>query len=557
KCDSSGISPLRKDGVVHSDPQTKASILNNQFVSAFTEEDKSYLPTLGSSPYPNVPNFTIGTEGVKKLLEGLNPHKASGPDNIPTRFLKEAASEVAPALSLIFAASLSQGKVPDDWKTADVTPIFKKGDRSTASNYRPISLTAVCSKVMEHILHSQIMQHLDHHNILSDQQHGFRKKRSCESQLILTIQDLASGLEEGEQIDAILLDFSKAFDKVPHQRLLLKLHHYGIRGSLLSWIESFLTLRSQRVLVEGKSSSSVPVVSGVPQGTVLGPLLFLLYINDLPERVSSTARLFADDSLLYRRIKSEQDQRALQEDLVNLEKWEEDWQMSFNPSKCEVIRISKRRHQMTGSYSIHGHQLVFVKSGKYLGVTLTDNLSWNDHVDQVVKKANNSLAFLRRNLSSCPSQTKAQCYQSLVRPSLEYASTAWDPYTQTNINKLEAVQRRAARFVTGDYHTTSSVSDMINDLGWETLQQRRTQAKLVMMYRITHGLIDIPATQLLHPAALSTRGHSMRYLVPFCRIDAYRCSFFPSGIRLWNQLPESIATAPTLETFKGGLQGFF
>ncbi|MEW8489873.1 MAG: reverse transcriptase family protein, partial [Candidatus Thiodiazotropha endolucinida] len=378
-----------------------------------------------------VQSFSIHVDGVRKLL-GLNPHKASGPDTIPTKFLKEAAFEIASALTLIFSASLSQGIVPDDWKTADVTPIFKKGDRSAPANYRPISLTAVCSKVMEHILHSQ--------RILSDQQHGFRKRRSCESQLILTIQDLAQGLEEGEQIDAVLLDFSKTFDKVPHQRLLLKLHHFGIRGSLLSWIESFLTDRSQKVLVEGKASPSVPVVSGVPQGTVLGPLLFLLYINDLPEKVSSTVRLFADDSLLYRKIKSQEDHDILQEDLHLLEGWESDWQMLFNPSKCEVIRITKKRNRIPGSYCIHGQQLALAKSGKYLGVTITDTLSWNAHVDQAAKKANNSLAFLRRNLSSCPSQTKEPSYKSLVRPVLEYGSTVWDPHTQTNNSKLEAVQ---------------------------------------------------------------------------------------------------------------------
>ena len=173
------------------------------------------------------------------------------------------------------------------------------------------------------------------------------------------------------------------------------------------------------------------------------------------------------------------------------------------------------------------------------------------------KKANNSLAFLRRNLYNCPSHTKAQSYQTLVRPILEYASSAWDPYTQSSINKLEGVQRRAARFVTGDYRTTSSVSEMISNLGWETLQERRTEAKMVMMYRITYGLIDISATSLLLPATLSTRGNSMRYLQPFCRTDAYRCSFFPSGIRLWNQLPECVVTAPTFETFKGGLPGHY
>ena len=153
--------------------------------------------------------------------------------------------------------------------------------------------------------------------------------------------------------------------------------------------------------MERKSSSSVPVASGVPQGTVLCPMLFLLYIIDLPDNVSSTTRLFADDSLLYRRIRTEEDRRILQEDLSRLEAWEKDWQMSFNPNKCEVIRICKRRNQITGSYTIHGQQLATVKSGKYLGVILTDNLSWNAHVDQATKKANNSLAFLRRNLYSC------------------------------------------------------------------------------------------------------------------------------------------------------------
>ena len=170
---------------------------------------------------------------------------------------------------------------------------------------------------------------------------------------------------------------------------------------------------------------------------------------------------FADDSLLYRRIRTEEDRRILQEDLSRLEAWEKDWQMSFNPIKCEVIRICKRRNQINGSYTIHGQQLATVKSGKYLGVILTDNLSWNAHVDQATKKANNSLAFLRRKLYSCPSHTKVQSYQTLVRPILEYASSAWDPYSRQNIDKLEAVQRCAARFVTGDYRTTSSVSDMI------------------------------------------------------------------------------------------------
>ena len=217
------------------------------------------------------------------------------------------SASITPVLTTIFQASIDQGTVPDDWKTAFVTPLFKKGDRSKASNYRPVSLTSVCCKVIEHIIHSQVISHLERHNILADQQHGFRKRRSCESQLITTIHDLANGLNERKQIDAVLLDFSKAFDKVPHHRLSSKLHHYGVRGQTLAWIQSFLSDRCQQVVVDGEKSTAAPVTSGVPQGTVLGPLLFLVYINDLPSKVQSTTRLFADDCLMYRVIKSKDD----------------------------------------------------------------------------------------------------------------------------------------------------------------------------------------------------------------------------------------------------------
>ena len=187
------------------------------------------------------------------------------------------------------------------------------------------------------------MDHLEEHNILTDTQHGFRCKRSCETQLIATIQELARGLWEGKQLDVILLDFAKAFDKVPHQRLLYKLHYYGIRGQTLSWIESFLRDRKQHVLVEGAKSDEAEVTSGVPQGTVLGPLLFLAFINDLPSVVDSQARLFADDCLLFRQIDSLHDSNKLQEDLSALEKWESDWQMSFHPQKCTTIRVTRKK----------------------------------------------------------------------------------------------------------------------------------------------------------------------------------------------------------------------
>ena len=215
--------------------------------------------------------------------------------------------------------------------TANVMPVFKTSDKSLAENYRPISLTCILCKVLEHILASNIIRHLDGQGILYDLQHGFREKRSCETQLIMLIEDLARSASLGKQTDIILLDFSKAFDKVNYSKLLWELHQYGIRGQVLNWVRAFFGSRSQRVVIDGEESESVPVTSGVPQGSVLGPILFLIYINDLPDEVCSQVRLFADDTALYLTIESEDDGSALQNDLAILSKWETRWDMEFNP----------------------------------------------------------------------------------------------------------------------------------------------------------------------------------------------------------------------------------
>ena len=353
--------------------------------------------------------ISITTEGVHKLLKGLNPNKASGPDKISPKLLKNMADYLAQPLASLFQASLKQGKVPHQWKNALVTPIFKKGNKHDAANYRPVSLTSVCCKLLEHIVAKSVMEHLDVNNILSDSQHGFRAKRSCETQLVTFIDELQRHLAKGMQIDLAKLDFSKAFDVVPHSKLLYKLDYYGIRGLPLEWIRSFLNDRVQRVAIDDKASDVALVTSGVPQGSVLGPILFLIFINDMPECINSKCRLFADDSIVYRTITSVADSIALQKDLDSLHEWEVTWGMSFNPSKCNTMNIARKTKVARTDYTLKGEFLKCVESAPYLGVSISSNLTWNHHIKTTAAKANKTLGFVKRNLKGASKKSKDPC----------------------------------------------------------------------------------------------------------------------------------------------------
>ena len=312
------------------DSLDKANICNRQFQSAFTCKSDTEIPSKDTSSFISMGEITYDPNGVLKLLSNLKIHKATGLDGLCARVLKECSSEIVPIIALIYNKSLAQGTVPDDWRQANVAPIFKKGEKYDAANYRPVSLTCICCKTLEHIIVTNINKHLAFESILADShcQHGFRSQRSSETQVVQFFHDLVSNLDRAlnrnhRQIDVIIMDFAKAFDKVPHRMLLYKLDNYGIRGSTHKWITSWLSERSQKVVLDGQASDPVPVLSSVFQGSVLGPVIFVNFINDLPENIRSSVRLFADDCVLYRNIESAMDCQILQDYLNSLAQWEQ------------------------------------------------------------------------------------------------------------------------------------------------------------------------------------------------------------------------------------------
>ena len=543
---------MRKEGILISDSSGKANVLNRQYSSVFTPIKEEVIP---SSPQPGIskmPHIFVEPEGVKKLLSSLNPNKAAGPDRISSRVLKELADELYRPLTTLFQNSLNSGLVPNQWKSALVTPIFKKGDKHNPANYRSVSLTSICCKVLEHIVAKALLCHLESNKILIENQHGFRQSCSCETQLLMFVDELLRSMSKGKQIDVVIMDFSKAFDMVPHNSLLVKLSGYGIQDKTLDWIGSFLSDHSQRVVVEGEQSDPAPVTSGVPQGSVLGPILFLVFINDLPKAINSSCRLFADDTIVYREISSPTDSAALQHDLEALQCWEKRWGMSFNPSKCDTINITRKEDPLVTEYTLKDEPLENVKIASYLGIQISRDLSWHSHVSKVSAKGNKSLGFIRRNIRTSSKATKTLAYQTLVRPSLEYASCVWAPHLKHLREAIEKIQQRAVRYVCGIYEQKAPITDTQTELGWDTLEQRRLKSVVTMGYKIVNNLVAVPSTQL-KPNTRGTRGNGKKFHQIYAGTNYYKFSFFPMLVPLWNALPSNVVLAVDLEGFKDAL----
>jgi len=480
------VGPLKNGkGEMLSGDKEMADELNMFFSSVFSKEGDGEVPRASDKPGGKLEDMRITEWAIKKKIRKLRKEAAAGPDEIGPRLLMELEDAVATALCLIFRKSLATGEVPEDWRRANVTPIFKKGTHADPGNYRPVSLTSVCCKVMESLIRDRLMGHLMGNNLIEKSQHGFMPGKSCTTNLLEFLEEVTKAVDAGQPVDVVYLDFAKAFDKVPRKRLMEKLRAHGVAGNIHRWIRNWLSGRQQRVVLNGKSSEWADVLSGVPQGSVLGPVLFLVYINDLDDevRMVSTVKKFADDTKLGQRAATAEERQRLQEALDNLGVWARRWEMKFNVKKCKVVHIGHGNVEQ--EYMMDGEKLTAASEEVDIGVTVNKNLKPSQQCAKAARTAQAVLGQLARAFHYRDRHIFVRLYTQYVRPHLEFSVPAWAPWQEADKECIEKVQKRMVAMVTGLAGRT--YEERLTELGMVSLAERRHQLDMVQTYKILTG----------------------------------------------------------------------
>jgi len=544
-------------------PKEMADILAQQYVNVFSDPEAPIPRKLLFQQVPptTIEDITFSAKDIEEAIEELQTHAASGPDDFPAIVLKRCKQTISNALYILWRKSLDTGVIPQYLLNSKIVPIFKKGDKTDAQNYRPVSLTSHLIKVFERVMRKALVKYIEKNNLLSRHQHGFRKSKSCVTQLLAHIDSILEMLSKGDNADVIYLDFAKAFDKVSHKILIQKLVNLGIKGKVLSWLRSFLSNRLQSVTVEGVLSFVHLVLSGVPQGTVLGPLLFIIFIDDIYEVIKhSLGRSFADDTRLTKDVRSSDDQQKLQEDLQAVIKWAAVNNMELHEGKFELLQHG-RNEDLKGdsghTYQLsNGQNILNSKTVKDLGVTIDESLRWSSHITEVTKQASQTSAWVLRTFATRQSLPLMTLYKSLVRSKMDYCCPVWFPTTKEEICALESVQRSF----------TSKIVSLRGLTYWERLQKlrlmsvqrRRERYILIHMWKIYTGTA---------PNDLNIQFHINDRTGPKCivpkistqssKINTLRFNFFASmGPRLFNSLPKAVTDCSSPASFKHTLDDY-
>ena len=578
--------------------QDQTEIFNEFFVDQFSDVSEYDIDI----DFTNDPDNDIDFDfrKIRALLKHINVNKATGPDGISGKVLKNCASSLAYPLSLLFKVSYNSGMLPNDWKLANIVPVHKKNSKASVENYRPISLTCLVVKIFEKIIRDEIMTKCQHK--LNPKQHGFLPEKSCTTQMIGFTESVALAMNENLRTDVIYFDFAKAFDSVNHDIILHKLkHEFNIDGTLLKFLVNYLQGRSQRVVIGGAMSSLVGVQSGVPQGSILGPLLFVIFINDMIHVVThdTNIALYADDTKIWRKISCWEDHEILQNDINALHAWSVRNKMRFHPLKCKALPIAptnKGLHSFYDEplpfllfyYELNGHNLDFVESEKDLGVIINCNFTWSDQQRTLYAKACSRLGLLKRTLHfvKCEKQ-KRSFYLAIVRSQFEHCVQIWRPTTTSSINVLERVQKRAVKWILSeeDFHYNDmEYMTKLKQLDLLPLEYRFLFSDLIMFYKIYNDVSCIKLPEYYTPIANEDRVRLRATIKPpnylsanrqtinlenlrstkfdktslKCDINSqatcYKNNFFFRTVQHWNRVPVEIRSQVSFDGFKESLR---
>ena len=546
------------------DIQIKSNLFNNYFSEQCRPIDNNSTVPINTNllTQSRLSQLHFSVDDVTKVVQSLNPNKAHGHDGISIRMLQLCCPAISKPLYLLFRNSYNSCTFPNAWKKANVIPIHKKNDKQVISNYRPISLLPICSKIFERIIFNNLYKHLSDNELFSSNQSGFRSNDSCVHQLIKITHDIYKAFDTNPSLETrgIFLDLSKAFDRVWHEGLLYKLKNVGVEGNLFDLIYSFLSNRHQRVVLNGQESNWRLIQAGVPQGSILGPLFFLIYINDLPHELKTDAKLFADDTALFSIVQdSLQSASDLNNDLKKINDWAVKWKMEFNPDlnkpAQEIIFSRKLEKDEHPEVSYNNNPIKQMSSIKHLGLVLDEKLNFKSHIQGKISKAMTGVGLIRKLSSLLPRSSLLTIYKSFVRPHLDYGDVVFDqPNNQSLSDTIESVQYNAALAITGAIRGSSKIK-LYQELGLEFLKERRWMRRLCYLYKI----ISLQKPTYLY-SCLPTQTISRRYPNSFalfrCRTVFFENSFLPYSIKQWNALSPVIREYKTYAIFCKSLLNF-
>ena len=567
---NASIPTLKINGKETDDHTIMANAFNKFFVSIASNLkepiENSNFEKLKAFCHNRVPEGTIfsipeiSKEYIEKFLKHIDVSKATGCDNIGPRLLKIAAPHIAETITYICNQSIKTSHFPEKWKEAKVTPLHKGGPKEDINNYRPISILPVISKLLEKHIHDSLMAFLTQFQLLHKNQSGFRPNHSCETALIGMVCKWLDSINRGSLIGTVMIDFKKAFDLVDHSLLLKKLKHYKLSENTLSWFASYLSSRKQKVSLNNITSDNELITDGVPQGSILGPLLFLMFINDLPLYTdSANTEFYADDTNLYVCGESlEIIERNLQIALDCLAKWCKCNGMLINTTKTKVMLITthqKRTSLINGQLSLHlnDDELNMITNDKVLGIIIDNNLTWSQHVDKVCKKITTNLWLLARIKDYLNTSHRVQFYKTYIQPHIDYCNTVWGGTSQVNLNRIFRLQKRACKIIL-DYNV-ENVLESMEELKILSIYDRLYLRKAKFMYKISNNECPPYINELFHerilhenvPTLRSSSTHS--FITPRPYKEIFKQSLTYSGPIIWNSLPSGIKSLDSTDKF--------